>query len=316
MGIKHLNNLIQTNAPNSLKKIHFNELSGKKIVVDISIYLYRFVSEDVLLENLYLMISLFRNYNIIPLFIFDGKPPIEKKEELKKRKLIKKEAEDKFNQLQVNILDDTTKTQEEINNIQEEMCCLKKQFIKLKMKHIEQAKLLITSYGMTYIEAPGEADKLCAKMVLKNRAYACMSEDMDLFVYGCTRVLRYISLLQKTFIMYDFKNILKDLSLNVENFKQICIVSGTDYNINTTISLSKSIKYFNKFKKSKEPDFLLWLEKNKYIDNIIELYDIENMFNLSLDQTLNNYININIINGPINKYNLCEVMKQEHFIFV
>ena len=31
-----------------------------------------------LIEKFYLMCSIFKNYNIIPLFVFDGKPPDEK----------------------------------------------------------------------------------------------------------------------------------------------------------------------------------------------------------------------------------------------
>ena len=30
-------------------------------------------------ENMYLMLSIFRYYNVIPIFVFDGKPPPEKK---------------------------------------------------------------------------------------------------------------------------------------------------------------------------------------------------------------------------------------------
>lgn len=84
MGIKHLNRYIQTQCKSSIKQIHLSELTNKKIVIDTSIYLYRYASDNTLLENFYLMISIFRQYNIIPLFIFDGKPPKEKKDLLKK----------------------------------------------------------------------------------------------------------------------------------------------------------------------------------------------------------------------------------------
>ena len=44
------------------------------------------MGENALLENFYLMISIFREYNIIPLFVFDGKPPKEKNDLLKNAK--------------------------------------------------------------------------------------------------------------------------------------------------------------------------------------------------------------------------------------
>ena len=67
-----------------------NYLSGKKIAVDISIYMYKFSYNDTLLENMYLMLSIFKHYNVVPIFVFDGKPPTAKKELLIKRKNDKK----------------------------------------------------------------------------------------------------------------------------------------------------------------------------------------------------------------------------------
>ena len=71
MGIKHLNKFLREEAQSSIKFISLDELSGKKISIDISIYMYKYASEGVLLENIYLMLSTFRHFNIIPIFIFD-----------------------------------------------------------------------------------------------------------------------------------------------------------------------------------------------------------------------------------------------------
>ena len=79
MGIKHLNRFLKETASSSMKFINLNQLSGKKIAVDISIYMYRYAADDNLIENMYLMLSVFRYYNIIPIFVFDGKPPAEKR---------------------------------------------------------------------------------------------------------------------------------------------------------------------------------------------------------------------------------------------
>ena len=50
MGIKHLNHFFKEEAANSLKFISLKELSGKKIAVDISIYMYKYASENTLLK--------------------------------------------------------------------------------------------------------------------------------------------------------------------------------------------------------------------------------------------------------------------------
>ena len=138
------------------------------------------------------MISLFRLHNIIPVFIFDGKPPAEKKELLYERKEKKREAKDRYNELNDLLKEDLTN--EEIQNIKEEMENEKKNFVKISQADIDQVKDLIRLYGVTYYDAPGEAEELCAFLVKKGIVDGCISEDMDLFLYGCPKVYRYLSL--------------------------------------------------------------------------------------------------------------------------
>ena len=90
MGIRNLNRYLRNNCPESIRCIPISDISHKKIAVDISIYLYKYEAENTLLENMYIMLSIFRHYNISPIFIFDGKPPDEKKVLLQKRKEDKK----------------------------------------------------------------------------------------------------------------------------------------------------------------------------------------------------------------------------------
>ena len=92
MGIRYLNRFLKDNASPSINLYNLAKLSGKKIAVDISIYIYRFAGDNTLIENIYLMLSIFRHYNIIPIFVFDGRAPVEKLELLQKRKEDKEKA--------------------------------------------------------------------------------------------------------------------------------------------------------------------------------------------------------------------------------
>jgi flap endonuclease-1 len=315
MGIKYLNRFLQDNCKDSIKKINLYELSGKKVVIDTSIYMYRYLGEDALLENMFLMISILRLYNIIPLFVFDGKPPKEKEQLLKERKDNKKKAEKKYNELQNQLINEEGDQKEKI---EEEMVQLKKEFIRLHHTDIINVKMLIQSLGVSYIEAPGEADKLCAKLVNKNIAYACLSEDMDMFVYGCKRVLRYLSLLNKTVVLYEMKDILIELDMSFTDFKNICVISGTDYNSNNNNDLHKTLKYFKKFRRSKENknNFVTWLEENTDYINVEEVREISKLFNLDDVSELKNCLKTKIINTPINISNLKTILEKEDFIFV
>jgi flap endonuclease-1 len=315
MGIQHLNRYLkekcnaEASNTGAIRHISFNDLRGKKIAVDISIYMYKFSAEGALIDNMYQMIALFRMNGIIPYFVFDGKPPQQKYELLKIRKEEKIIAEEKFKQLNEKLSDITD--YEEKREINGELDSLRRKFVRLSMNNIENVKKLMELCGVSYCVAEGEADKLCAKLVLTKTVYACLSEDMDLFVYGCPRVLRYISLLKSSFVMYDFKKILECLQINMENFRKICVISGTDYNYTETksknINLYKTITYYEKFIESKESkelhmDFYDWLRENtNYIDDYDVLKDIHSMFNLC-ETSMNEM--------DISEFNICEINKQ------
>jgi len=106
---------------------------------------------------------------------------------------------------------------------------LKKQFVRLRDCDVSTVKELLVSFGFATIDAEGEADALCAKLSIRKRVDACMSDDTDMFVYGCPIVLRNISLLNHSVVRYDMVEILKTLALTQQEFKMMCVVSGTDY---------------------------------------------------------------------------------------
>mgnify|MGYP001276733382 CR=1 FL=1 len=317
MGIQYLNTYIKNNTTSkSIRKISFNELKNKVIAVDISIYLYKFMNDDLLIVNIYHMLSIFVYYDINAIFVFDGKPPLEKKELLEKRVIDKIKARVKYQELEKHLSTCDNYEKEEIREIQESMTSLKKKFNKLKYSDIKKVKELISAFGYTYIQADSEADIICGKMVTKNIAYACLSEDMDMFLYGCHRVIRYLSLLNHSAIMYDLKNILIELNLTFKEFKEICIISGTDYNSEKNkINLYDAINLHNRFKETKSKDFYEWLDNTTdYIDNVYILYNIYNMF-LMENIVLKEYC-INFKKKEINFGLIKEIMIPEGFIFL
>ena len=320
MGIQHLNKLLRTRCEFAIKKIPLYNLRKKVIVIDTSIYLYRFAGDGGIIEGMYQMITIFLQNNIIPVFIFDGKPPKEKQELLTKRKNEKNIAEEKcliikkkIHELQdSDIYADTLKLEDELNE-------LKKKCIKISFKTTETVKELMKLMGVTYFHADGEADELCAKLVLKKYAWAVLSEDMDMFVYGCPRVLRYLSLVNGSVIMYDFRHILKILKMTQTQFREICVLSGTDYNIsyNPKISIDNTLKQFYKYKKrGKGQQFYEWMmENNNYIEDYYRLCSTYLLFDL---QNLNiaKFEKQKIMNGPIHTELLRCFLSKYGFIFM
>jgi 5'-3' exonuclease len=333
MGIKNLNRFFKENAPYSINFMVLEELSGKKIAVDISIYMHKYASENALIENMYLMLSVFRHYNIIPIFIFDGKSPDAKKELLVKRKADKVDAQEEYNNIKNLLNNSYDMSDDEKKELKTSIVTLKRTLISLKLSDIENVKDLIRAYGATYYDAQGEADELCAMLTIKGKVWACLSEDMDMFVYGCPRVIRYLSLPNRTAVLYDLNGILKELGITQKQLREICILSGTDYNIEKSRSnlvtssseepfLYDTLMYFQKYYSDKTTlEFYDWLiEKTDYITDYNLLIKINKMFDLNKENIDNNinikiFENINIVNGPIQNDLKKEILKKDGFIF-
>lgn len=319
MGIRNLNKFLRTNCSESIYFKSLCELNGKKIAVDISIYMYKYKADNCLIENIYLMLSIFKHYNIIPVFIFDGKPPKEKHELLNKRKNEKQIAKTEYNILKKKLQNETELDEFDKHELILNMDLLKKQFITINKDDINTVKSLIRAYGASYYDAHGEADELCAMLVIRDKVWACLSEDMDMFVYGCPRVIRYLSLLNHTAVLYNLPEILSQLGLTHNELMEICILSGTDYNSCIDVNkpdLYTTLKLFKKYhKQSVYDDFYMWLYDNtNYIQNIEELTRIKSMFELK-NRHFDFVNNININNGIIKNNELTNILQRDGFIF-
>jgi len=325
MGIPNLNRYLQTNCKDSIQRVNLSDLSGKCVAVDVSIYLYRFEADDALLENMYLMLAIFGHYNIKPIFVFDGKAPPEKQALLIKRKEAREQAQEDYDAFK-NELDDVSDTD---TDKKQELVCemekLKPQMAQITGDKIRTIKKLIAAFGSVYCDAPGEADAMCAQLVINNDAWACLSEDMDLFVYGCTRVMRYFSLVTHTAVVYNTNDILLNLKMTQQEFREVCVLSGTDYEIIQNkqekprkLKITQSIKYFYKYKQdlnSNSSTFYDWMQTNtNFIDNADDLYKIIAMF--QLDESINNNNTNTFVTNEKNQAAIEAIMAAADFIFV
>lgn len=325
MGVKNLNRLIRNVCVKTLKKTHLNELKNKKIAVDISIYMYKFKQNGDLIDGMFNMINIFQKYNIEPIFIFDGKPPVEKQDILNDRYNKKKSARTEYDKLMIkyntitnnnvaNNNDYIISNKNELIKLEKKIDFCKRNMTKLSYKDINDVKKLIHFMGENYYESHIEADCIIAKLVKEENIWGCMSEDMDMFVYGCPTVLRYFSLIKEEVVIYDLKEILNCLNLTYDEFKDICILSGTDYNsnnieFNINFIMTKYIQYTNT---DKNITFYKWFKSQNYVIDIKRLGMISQLFNIdSVDLSKANYVK-----GNKNHKNVINLLINYGYIFI
>lgn len=259
MGIKNLTTIIRHNAPNGINKIHLSEYRGKIIAIDTSIYLYKYIYNGNCLDGFVKQIlRLFRN-KIIPLYVFDGKPPEEKKEILNDRKqkrdqliLKKEELEEILEKIENNKKDisiikqtlsndiieeplDTEISKESLytemskEEIETEIKKINKRIIKVSYINIENCKKLFNLFGVPYIVSDGEAEDLCSQLCSNGYVHGCMSEDTDILANGGLLFLRDFNSNNDYIIEYNLNKILNDLKITYNQFIDMCILCGCDY---------------------------------------------------------------------------------------
>jgi hypothetical protein len=159
------------------------------------------------------------------------------------------------------------------------------------------------------------------QLVTSGKAWGCMSDDMDMFVYGCPRVFRNFSLVNHNVISYDFSAILADLEMDVTTFREIAVLSGTDYNCDNKTSLGETMSLYEKYKLSGHVSngFYDWvLHNSNYITDYDILLSIVKIFDVS--KSTENASIVERIDqvsfSEIDMTSLKSILEKDGFVFV
>lgn len=229
MGIKNLNTLIESNSLNGINKRHLSSFSGKILAIDTNVYLYKYLyGKSNHIDGMFFMINKFKKFNITPIFILDGKPPDEKTDTIKNRRLIKDKLEEKLSLLKIEIK--ALETDMEIQEIQKEIDVIEKKIIYVNRNVIDKTKTLFDLMGVVYIEADCEAEHYCSKLCNLDIVDGVVSEDMDTIACGSKLVIRNFTNRDDNVESYYLQDILYDLNLTYKSFIDLCILLGNDYN--------------------------------------------------------------------------------------
>ena len=302
MGIKQLLKFIKINCPNSSKRIQLSDLSDKKIVIDTSIYMYKFKMNGDLFDNFYLLCMLLLEKSILPVFVFDGPKSFYKRHTLETRHKNKVQAMQKI------------KNNENTNKSIYKS--VKNKAMRITLDDINVVKELLNTLGIMYIDAPYEADEICAKLVLDKKVYACLSDDTDMFAYGCSKILTNIDLFHETVTLYSMSQILRNLRISQTTFRELCILSGTDYN-KSYGSMKLHYHRYQEYKQKKlKKGYLQWLFDNGYINAIIYLSKIYLKYDLyaSNFNELKVFENISLYKNDIFESKLKLLLRKHYFI--
>ncbi|MEA3248710.1 MAG: flap endonuclease-1 [Nanoarchaeota archaeon] len=226
------------------KEIEISDLKGKIIAIDAFNTLYQFLTtirqpDGTPLMNKQGKITshlsglFYRNINLLqggikPVYVFDGKSPELKQEEIERRKEVKRIAEQKYEE---------AKLKKDVN----EMKKYGGRFVKITEEIIEKSKELLIAMGIPVIQSPAEGEAEAATLARAKKAWAAASQDYDALLYGAPYLIRnltsarrrktpsgiYIDIKSE---LIEFQDVLNKLQIDKDQLICLAILVGTDYN--------------------------------------------------------------------------------------
>lgn len=172
---------------------------------------------------------LISEFNMKLVFVFDGKPPLLKYDEVEKRRNIRKKAE-----------------QEYLSAI--EKGDLKTAYSKAVMtgklteQGIQDAKKLLDLLGIPWIQAPSEGEAQAAHLTIRGDVWAVNSRDYDSLLFGSPRLVRYLTISGEEWLpskrkarklfpeLIELSENLRYLGISREQLIDLAILIGTDFN--------------------------------------------------------------------------------------
>ena len=262
MGVTELGKLIP---PEVRKQVELHQLAGKVIAIDAYNALYQFLASirqpdgtplmdskgriTSHLSGLFYRTINFLEYEIWPVYVFDGKTPEMKLLEIARRKRQREEALEKWMQAME-------------RGDKEEARKYARRALFLTNEMVEDAKRLLTLMGIPWVQAPAEGEAQAAYMARKGSVWAAGSQDYDALLFGAPILVRNLTITGRRKLpnrdeyvevkpeIIELNAVLKALRLKDRSqLIDIAILLGTDYNPDGVpgIGPQKALKLIHEF---------------------------------------------------------------------
>jgi flap endonuclease-1 len=250
MTIKGLSKFLKTRAPEAYDTIELSSLSGSFIAVDAHNWMYKRMGiahkytvnktnvldeepdreetiKNWLSSAIDFIISLLQQ-NIMPIFVFDGEARKLKEDTHEKRKQRTDRVKERLSEVNNKIdelgIDVTTDLIEEKKKIMRALTYV-------SGDEFEMLIDLLTSCGLPMLIAQHDAEELCCMLAIEGRVSAVFSSDTDCIAFGAPLILTQFNGRYAASTIVTSK-VLSCLNLSYEDFADLCILSGCDFNNN------------------------------------------------------------------------------------
>jgi 5'-3' exonuclease len=255
MGIKNLSKFLRDNCNWVYQQVHLSHHSYEKWAIDVSGFLYRYKIkyEKNWLSGFINLIACLRRHDIHCVFVFDGTAPLEKDNEKKERASQKEKKQKEVYDIEIalakyheeGIIDPILKKFERQKNksllqkdffnvktVEQELRKRKSQIVDIADEDFDKIRELFDIMGALHFQSDGEAETLCCHFCIHGLVDAVLSHDSDVLAYGTPKSILSIDTTNEIVTEIDYNYMINCLELTREEFTNLCIMCGTDYNKN------------------------------------------------------------------------------------
>ncbi len=229
------------------RQIELESLCGKTIAIDAYNMMYQFLSSirDRMtgeplrdskgritshLSGLFYRTSRMIEAGIIPIYVFDGKPPDFKDETIAQRRETKEVAREKWKEaLKAGDAEAVRRYSMASSKLTSDM--------------VVEAKHLLSLMGVSSVQAPSEGEAQATHLLRHGKVWAVGSQDWDSLLFGADRLVKNLAITGKRKIprkesyitvkpeLIELSQVLSALGISREQLIIMGILIGTDYNM-------------------------------------------------------------------------------------
>lgn len=267
MGIKYFNEFIKKHAPNCYLEIPLENFRGRRLAIDISVIVFANYStaikevlaktnlamnkpdqseiDRLVIDKVIANLTVYLHYGITPVIVFDSKAhPLKQVGAKAKRKIDKDKIKEKLKEAEDNLYN--TDPLFRVQPLVEAYSKYYKQNIEISHDIMSELKNILSVSGFPCFSSSDfnlettDSEGICAALCISGNDYCVgvVTNDSDVHVYGCNLALTEIYSKKVNKIPTHFAKvrslelILHQSGLTFNQFRDLCILQGTDFNPN------------------------------------------------------------------------------------
>jgi len=272
MGIKDLNKFLRELCRDSFRSMPLSAFRGRRIAIDAANFMYIHLSTAhkeivnktdvttyepdkdrtvrVWINNAFRSLRRMMAAGITPVLVLDGKHPDEKGGTHTKRRSDKQKVRDRIAEKKADVesVDILMRTPDMVADLRKIMC----QDVPMTGEDIAIFRVILEATGIPIIQATEEAEQLCSQLCREGLVSAVFSTDTDNYVYGCPLLITEFDRpgvnpqtgQQEDYVCtVNLQVILQSIGLTHQQFVDMCIMCGCDFNTNIPmVGVKKSYK--------------------------------------------------------------------------